>query len=40
MREKKAPYVAILYIPWFLKKLIIQPPSNDLKAIKVAESME
>ena len=39
--NKIAPFVAISYIPWFLKSsIIIQAPSNDLKAIKIAESIE
>ena len=35
--DKVAPYVATLYIPWFLKTLIIiHGPSNDYKAFKIA----
>ena len=39
--NKITHFVAIFYIPWFLKSsIIIQAPPNDLKAIKVAESIE
>ena len=39
--NKVAPFVAIFYIDLFLKSsIIIQAPSNDLKAIKVTESIE
>ena len=39
--NKIAPFVAIFYIPWFPKSsIILQAPSNDLKAIKAAESIE
>ena len=39
--NKIATFVTIFYISWFLKSsIIIQALSNDLKAIKVAESIE